>query len=335
MIKKYGKDINMRDLRSMEQEIQINKQFLENCRKYFDTADIASTTCRICGSNHTKCYFKGYQDYTYYECETCGGLFLANLPKISEMYREEQGCSAPYYIDDSSFMERVKIIAAPKVDFVMEVCRNIGVHVKKWLDIGSGGGQILHYVKQLGLEEYGIESDRSQYEYTRKRGYHVLNAFIDPETANPDIDRLVQDADVVSLITVLEHIEYPDRLTDYLKKNLKKGAVLALEVPRHPSVSSFVCMTHRNIVYRHLNLPVHLQIFNEKTLEILFGDELEIIAEWQFGQGFSDLINFPAILSDSYDQKLYAKIMEHNNEVQRIFDTSGLSDELIVIARKR
>lgn len=333
MIERYGKVVNMRKMRSIEQERDLNANAQKSCETFFDVEDGGSKKCRICGSPNISLYHKGYYGFNYYECGHCKSLYLENLPKVNEMYREA-GCNAGYYIDDESFMNRVNVIAAPKVDFVLEACKACKMKVNRWLDVGSGGGQILHYVKSLGISECGIESDKSEVEFSQKRGYHVINAFINPTQTQPEINAEVENADVISLITVLEHIEKPDMLVDYFKKHMKKSAMLVIEVPRHPSVSSFACRMYRDIVYRHMCLPIHLQIFNDKTFDVLFGSEFETVAKWEFGQGFSDLVNFPVILSDNYDNLIYDEIMKHTNEIQKIIDEGGLADTMFIVARK-
>lgn len=168
----------------------------------------------------------------------------------------------------------------------------------------------------------------------REKGLKCINAFVDPEKDDPELDDLFRTADVISMLEVLEHFEEPDKMINFLKRKMKPGALFVVEVPRHPSVASFANLTHRNIVFRHIVVPQHLQIFNEKTFEILFGNDFKVVGEWGFGQGFSDLINFPVMESGMNDEKLYAEIMSHNNEVQRIFDKSGLADSMLLVAKK-
>lgn len=324
MLEKYGKPIDMSRLRSLKTETEDNLAAQERCRKYYVGGTEHQVKCRLCGNETTEKYFEGFLGFTYYQCKKCKGLFLGSLPRVKDMYTGEDSCNAAYYMDDATFEERVESIAKPKVDFVLEACAQNNIKVERWLDIGSGGGQLLSYVKSLGIEECGIESDANQYQYSLDKGLKVENIFIDPDEDNTAAEEMVASADVVSLITVLEHMEKPDGFINYLKKTMKHASVIVIEVPRHPSVSTFACMMYPQVVMRHMCLPGHLQIFHEKTLEIMLGSDFDIIAKWCFGQGFSDLLKFPIIQNrSSYDEDLYHMIMGLNDKVQAILDVGG------------
>lgn len=92
-------------------------------------------------------------------------------------------------------------------------------------------------------------------------------------------------------------------------------------------------MVYKNIAYRHITVPVHLQIFTEKAVSILFEGKFKMLAKWGYGEGFSDLMNFPLFSQKAiYDQSLYDMIMAQNNDVQRLFDKAGLSDMMLFVA---
>lgn len=327
----------MRALRDFDSEIESNRQGQEYSSKYFDKEASDIKKCRVCGSSDISLYFTGYNKYTRYECHNCKCVFLANLPRVEEMYGESDTLNEAFYISDEAFKSRVDIIVAPKVDFVLDVCKEENLTPKSWVDIGSGGGQLLWYAKSLGMKECGIESDKAEYDFCVSKELNVINSFVDPNNIDPSVEKVIKEADIVSMITVLEHIENPKALIDYLAKTMKKESLLVIEVPRHPSVSSYVCSLFPNVVYRHMDLPGHLQIFNEKTMDILYGDAFEPVGKWCFGQGFSDLINLPLVSKEEnpIDTELYSKIMTMNNDIQKIIDSNDLGDELLIIARKK
>ena len=337
MIEKYGKPVNMRALRDFNSEIESNKQGQEYSKKYYDKDVTSVEKCRVCGSHDIAPYFTGYNGYTRYECHNCKCVFLANLPRVEEMYGESDTLNESFYISDEAFKSRVDIIVAPKVDFVMDICKEENISPKKWVDIGSGGGQLLWYAKSLGMDEHGIESDKAEYEFCINKGLKVINSFVDPSNIDPNVEKIIEEADVVSMITVLEHIEDPKALMDYLASKMKKDSLLVIEVPRHPSLSSYVCELYTDVVYRHMDLPGHLQIFNEHTFDILYGDSFTPVGKWCFGQGFSDLVNLPLVSRerDTVDPELLNNIMKMNNDIQKIIDENNLGDELLIIAKRK
>lgn len=337
MIEKFGKPVNMRALRDFDSEVESNKQGQEYSKKYFDKKAVDIKNCRICNSTNISLYFTGYNGYTRYQCHDCKCVFLANLPRVEEMYGESDTLNEAFYISDEAFKSRVDIIVAPKVDFVLDVCKQENLKPESWVDIGSGGGQLLWYAKSLGIKECGIESDKAEYDFCVSKNLNVINSFVDPVNIDPQVEKAISEADIVSMITVLEHIEDPKALMDYLASKMKKDSLLVIEVPRHPSVSSYVCTLFPDVVYRHMDLPGHLQIFNEKTMDFLYNDKFEPVGKWCFGQGFSDLINLPLVSKETgpVDNELYSKIMAMNNDIQKIMDSNNLGDELLIIARKK
>lgn len=331
MNRRVGKDIDMRLLRSKEDEKQANEKCKMMCEKYFSSANQMAKKCRICGSEHTHDFFNAYYGYKYLKCKDCGALFLGNIPNLDKMYKNS-GDNAVYYVDDARFEERVKSIAAPKVDYVLDVCGKSNVH--SWVDIGSGGGQILSYVKKIKIEAIGIESDDSEVQFCIKKGLKVIRGFLNPDNDNEEIKNALRNADVISAFCVLEHIEKPKAVIDYLADNMKSGAVLVIEVPRYPSVSMYACMLNKDVVYRYITLPEHLQIFSDNSIEYCFKNNFSLIGTWGFGQGFSDLINHPSLYMEDDNVELYDAIMGCSNDIQLIFDKAGLSDRMIYIGRR-
>lgn len=201
------------------------------------------------------------------------------------------------------------------------------------------GGEILYYLrnclKNRVVEGIGIESDPAECIFMKDHDLNYIEKFVDPNCADKEIETCLQSADIVSFINVLEHIEDPEKYIDYLYCNLKMNALIVFEVPKHPSVASFANLTSRNHVYRHIVPPIHLQIFSKKSIDNLLKEKFEILGEWEFGQGFSDLINNAMILSDQKCNRLYEKMLMLNNEVQRTIDRQGMGDQILVVARKR
>lgn len=141
MIERYGKDIMMRKIRSFEDEKKYNERAKKAADAYYSVnGNKSGSVCRICGSDDTHLYFEAYGGYLYYECCHCGALFMDNLPKLEEMYRTDNVSNTKSYIDDAVFEERVKQLQMPKVDFVLDVCKQNNILSTTWVDVGAGGG---------------------------------------------------------------------------------------------------------------------------------------------------------------------------------------------------
>lgn len=216
MVELYGKDIQMRKLRSLEGEKILNDRAKTAADAYFSHCGSKhGSKCRICDSEDTSLYFEAYGGYLYYECHNCGSLFLDNLPDLEKMYRTDDLSNTKALIDDTIFQERVKQFQTPKVDFVLDVCKQNNISSTNWVDVGAGGGQLLVAVQSRNIKAYGVESDKSEIDFMRSKGISVLEAFVDPYATNEPLEELLGGADVVSFMMVLEHVKSPAAVVDY------------------------------------------------------------------------------------------------------------------------
>ena len=294
------------------------------------------------GTNHVAGYVMGGGDwfvsvwgtYHYYQCRRCGAIFLHNLPDVKKLYVSSHTANGTIYIDDSVYRQRVKMISEPKVKFVLEVCKNYAKEVVQWLDIGCGGGEILTYLKGTGVKGIGIESDEDEVAFASSHELEVYNHYIDLAEEDQMTNDLIRSSDVVSCINVIEHIENPVEFVKYICDHMKTRGVFVFEVPRHPSMASFANQTCPDAAYRHIDPPIHLQIFSEDSLSYLLDERFEIIGKWEFGQGYTDLINNAMILSGLEESNLYIDLMNLSNRIQPIIDEAGFADQMLVVAQK-
>ena len=336
MIEKYGKQIEMkkinRNLKKVNMMIEESRVNSEKCYRAPEKGVIPQ--CRICGSKEATLFVSVWGKYHYYQCNRCNSLFLHNLPDVEEMYTENETMNGKHLIDDAVYEKRVKMITEPKIKFVMEVCREKGINVSRWIDIGCGGGEVLSVLQNMDIQAYGIEPDKTEYQFAVSKGLHVYNRYVNVEREDPYVSKLVRESDVVSVFDVIEHVINPVPFVKYLIDNLKSGGVLVFEVPRHPSMASFANLTCSHAVYRHILAPVHLFVFSEDALKFLLGDQAEIIGKWEFGQGYTDLLTNAMVLSGHQESPLYDELMELNNKIQPIIDAAGYADVMLVVVQK-
>lgn len=337
MATKYGKMLVMkkinRDLEKIYQMIDSSHEQADQCYRAPVAGDIPR--CRICGSQNAELFVSVWGKYHYYECRQCGSLFLWNLPDIAKMYTGNDTMNGKYLIDETVYEQRVKMISEPKVRFVLDQCRENGIHVEQWTDIGCGGGEVLRVLQNSGIQGYGIESDDNECEFAASKGLKVYNRYIDVDKNDNFINDLIRESDVVSILNVLEHVAEPVRFIRYFLEKMRRGGIIVFEVPRHPSMASFANMTCNHAVYRHCVAPIHLQVFSECAVKYLLGDGAEIIGKWEFGQGYTDVLTNAMILSGKRSSPLYDRLMDLSNKIQPIIDEAGFADVMFVVARKR
>jgi hypothetical protein len=184
------------------------------------------------------------------------------------------------------------------------------------------------------FESFGLEIDPAEINFGRSKGLRIIEKFIDPENIDDEIVEIIHKADILSMLNVLEHIEKPDEMISLYKQHMKKGAYLVIEVPRHPSLASFINLVSPDLTYRHLTPPVHLQVFSDKSIEMITGKEFEIVGTWGFGQGYTDLLTNAMLLENITEMELYQSLMDISNYIQKAIDEKGFSDQMIYILKK-
>lgn len=336
MIKRYGKEV---DMRTINRDLNKIKENAKNARKRLDIYTKFGgqrDRCPMCGSTQANHFLKIYDKYQYLQCQICGGLYLENYPSIEEMYSSNDVVAlTTEYIDNDIFCKRVDMISKPKVDFVLDVCKENGIKVNTWLDIGCGGGEIPYYLTyELGISAKGIETNPLEIQFARDKGITIYEKYIDIHEQDQEINAIINKQDCISTINMLEHVEEPAGFIDFFYKNMKEEAVLVFEVPKHPALASFANMTSKDNIYRHITPPVHLQIFSIESINDMLKNKFEILATWEFGQGFNDLLHNAMILSGQEENQLYIDLQKCSNQIQKAIDECGYGDQVIVVAKR-
>ncbi|MDA9897356.1 class I SAM-dependent methyltransferase, partial [Alphaproteobacteria bacterium] len=235
------------------------------------------------------------------------------------------------YLDDDLFAKRTKQIAQPKVDFVIEYLNGVkNIDTPKWVDIGSGGGEVLKACTLAGCEAIGVESDPNETEFSRSKGLTVLNEMFNEHNA----DAILADADIVSVFNVLEHMHDP--IGFFRSLTIVEGDRLyVFEVPRHPSISSFLNQCFPNQACRHIYPPDHLHIFTNESIDIMLNEcGLESRAIWYFGQDFNEMVTSCASES-KFKSKFLPQILSMSNQIQAVIDENELGDAILIIAGRK
>ncbi len=336
MIKKYGKEI---DMRAINRDLNKIKQTAQNARKRLDIYTNFGgqrEKCPMCGSTKSSLFLKIYNQYQYLQCIDCGGIYLEKYPNIEEMYSSNEITAlSSEYVDNNIFDTRMNMISKPKVDFVLEVCKNNNFSINRWLDVGCGGGEIPYYLNsKLGIHAEGLETNPLEIKFVREKGITVHDKFINIHEKDKELDEIINHQDCISTINMLEHVEEPMEFINYFYHNMKDNAILVFEVPKHPALASFANMTSKDNIYRHITPPVHLQLFSIEAINIMLKNKFEILATWEFGQGFNDLLQNAMILSEQDENELYNDLQNNSNKIQKVIDECGYGDQIIIVAKK-
>jgi len=128
----------------------------------------------------------------------------------------------------------------------------------RWLDVGCGGGAMLHRVRALepAFQPHGIERDTGAVERARSLGFDVQRADF------PDSGLESGAYDVVSLNHVLEHIPDPMAALREIRRLLAPGGCAMVAVPNRAGLWARL-LRHRWVA---LDVPRHLYHFSPATL---------------------------------------------------------------------
>jgi 2-polyprenyl-3-methyl-5-hydroxy-6-metoxy-1,4-benzoquinol methylase len=337
VLRKYGKDV---DMRFLNRDICKIKQMIKNCAEFsyqnlvwFD--DKHEYNCRICRNNKFV-RFTNVRGYEYVQCTDCESIVLLNIPDAKKLYEKKGTPASAIYLDEEIFQRRVETIALPKIKFIFEA--TAGKNNRVWCDVGCGTGELLAGLKQNyngRTEGIGIEIDPAEICFGRDKGLKIVQEFIDPDNTAEEIIDIVHNSDIVSMLNVLEHMERPAETISFYKLHMKSGSNLVIEVPRHPSIASFANLVCPELTYRHITPPIHFQIFSDKSIKEMAGEEFMLVGTWGFGQGFTDIITSMMLLGNISETGLYESIMDISNDVQKIIDEKGFSDQMIYIFEKK
>jgi 2-polyprenyl-6-hydroxyphenyl methylase/3-demethylubiquinone-9 3-methyltransferase len=208
----------------------------------------------------------------------------------------------------------------------------------KILDIGCGSGLFLSLLKQGGAQVTGIELSDSRAHYAKTK--HGLD--IDKHPIESDFwqSGYAQNFDAVTLLDVIEHVNYPRQTMQSAANVLKPGGLLLIDTPcRDSFYHQFGEFTYRlthgkyptflNAMYSS-HLFGHKQIFSTSEMKTLFESVgLEVIDLHKLHE-----LAFPY---EFYLKKLFRSPILVNlllPLVQIFFKIVKIQNKMLVIGRK-
>jgi 2-polyprenyl-3-methyl-5-hydroxy-6-metoxy-1,4-benzoquinol methylase len=190
--------------------------------------------------------------------------------------------------DIEDFDYRLSSVYIPKAEFLYTSLMNDNVepHKMKYLDVGAGSGYFVGALNKIGLKNVsGTEVSKYQVDY----GNGMMDKNLLSTHKLDDTNRLLQecDADVVSFIGVLEHLQDPRGAIEHIKKNNKIKYVY-ISVPLF-SLSVFLEMLSPEVFHRQLS-GGHTHLYTEESLQYLVNEfRFDVVSEWWFGTDMIDL----------------------------------------------
>ncbi len=240
--------------------------------------------------------------------------------------------------DKAAYSKRVADIYTPKAKFLKEVLQANGHNpeVLRYADLGAGAGYFA-----AGMLEAGLKNVTS---------YEVSPMLVKLSQAmRPDVDMMLVgledevslaqtiDADVVSLIGVLEHVRHPREVLAALRDNPHVKYIFMLVPMFSPSV--FLELAFPNVAPRLLGVE-HTHLYTEKSIEYFakeFG--MRSVGEWWFGADMMDLYRCLMVtVTDNPTNKAVGPTLAHMmvpmiDSLQGAVDHSKLCSEVHMVLK--
>ncbi len=286
--------------------------------------------CPLCGgARHVRLFVK--RGYAIVRCEACE-LVFAN-PQVDERlvldeYRE--GGSNDLWVDVLTSERQLGLDRAKFEEILdeLEPYRGGG----RLLDVGTSIGLFLQLAGERGWSGTGTEFGRRALAYARERlGVEVTDRPLAEAGFEPGT------FDVVTLNSVLEHVNEPLELLREVEKLLRPGGAVFLIVP---NVESLACrvLHERAATFDGRN---HLVYFSPRTLRAALErtgfepvethtrvSSLDPVLEWLgYHEPYSD--------ADTSGDPLAVALCERRGEVERLLEELELGYKLHCLARKR
>ncbi|PIN86223.1 hypothetical protein COV19_05435 [Candidatus Woesearchaeota archaeon CG10_big_fil_rev_8_21_14_0_10_44_13] len=184
--------------------------------------------CILCGSGRkSKEYAIGSKGI--YKCDSCGLIFTLPQNRLTQFSEKQKAIYEGEMYRKMYFSIRKKIChrAEKRLEEISSY-RTTG----SILDEGCSYGFFLEVASEKGWESYGTEINKPAADYSRKLGAKVSNCFTEDAKLKKNF------FDAITMWDVLEHTENPVKHLIFVRGLLKKGGIIAVQLPNIDSIAS-------------------------------------------------------------------------------------------------
>ncbi len=212
--------------------------------------------CPICTSGYAA-YLSTKNNYPLYKCTICAFIFVCPAPtqdNLKKFYEDfYDGATTGY------FKKREK-----KIRRAYKRVKRIKRRVPHghFLDVGCNGGFATEAARMLGFDGTGIDIDPVSINYARDN--FSGNAFYCMSLE--EFSRTEEKVDILYCSEIIEHVSDVHSFTGAMAKLIKNAGIIYITTP-----DSGHFRTPANLFdWQEVKPPEHLQLFNKKTIRILF-----------------------------------------------------------------
>ena len=214
--------------------------------------------------------------FNYYQCESCGLLFLAPLPyDLSQFYPNE------YYEIPKNEVElaaRAEKLQAGKLDVLRRFATKGNL-----LEIGPAYGLFAYLAKQEGFNVTGIEMDPRCCNFLRT----IVGINVVEGSDAVSLMAALPKFDVIVLWQVIEHLPDPWTVLNAAALHLTQGGVLIVDTP-NPDAFQYRVFGSR---WTHVDAPRHVSLIPAHLLVKFVGQHglklIDISSSGQIARGYN------------------------------------------------
>ncbi|WP_139111121.1 class I SAM-dependent methyltransferase [Stappia indica] len=190
----------------------------------------AGGNCAVCDTRERRIVSlvgRGFQKLTTVICTGCGLVHSHPIPSPADLQRfYAEDYRKAYKGTHKPKLKHVYRYAPGAYQRVAELAALVGPEQRRFLDIGSGSGEILYMARKAGFEVTGVEPNTGYADYTREElGLPVQNCTFE------EADLPKAHFDILNLSHVLEHLPDPLASLRFLNTLLRPGGILCVAVP--------------------------------------------------------------------------------------------------------
>lgn len=284
-------------------------------------------------------------DVQYSFCVRCGHLNGAHDDTdafCNELYTDDSGkkYASTYLADDQlEYQKRVTEIYLPKAQFLLDALSDAGQQPGQLVDFGAGAGHFVAAARSSGFEgAIGYEASDTMVNF----GNSMIgqDSLVQHELSDliPVIENV--EAQVASLIFVLEHAQSPRSVLRALAQNTKIQYVF-FSVPLFSPTVLFESV-FPNVMPRHL-VSGHTHLYTERSIRH-FCDEFGFspAAEWWFGLDIGDLYRSLFVMLNKEEtpnaplrEYLSKEFLPLVDRLQNVLDEAHQCTEVHMLLRRR
>ena len=232
---------------------------------------------------NVKDYSNTQEEFTIVSCETTDFLFTNPRPTEKDI---------SLYYDFEDYISHTN----KRSDFISKLYQKVRSHSikrkyklisklissKKILDIGSGTGEFLSYMKNKGFDTYGVEIAKKARELSIKNhGLFVKDSLSNLKERNFDI---------ITMWHVLEHVYDLDGYMKKIKSSLNDKGTVIIAVPTHKCFDQKFYGKH----WAGWDVPLHLWHFDKESMHKLsnkYGFEISTIHPLYFDSFYVSILS--------------------------------------------